>query len=298
MIKISDLFKYIISISLIYIVFDNYGHDIINTFKLININFILIILFISIIQYLLSAYRWMYISRYTNLNISFVNSIRFYYISTFMNNIFPGGIFGDIFRIYYHAENKKEIFKLGRSFQSVIFERLSGQIMLLSFFIMSLSLYFILNQKYIAFLYLSIPLLIVFYIFKYIFKLKIKKYIYYKKYGQNFLKVFTGEVFWRHIILSFFVVISYILIYIISAISLGLHIDYFAFLVFSPIILFSMTLPVSIGGWGVREFTALLISFLLGLSASVSISVAIMYGVLNLICSLPGLYFLLRLKLR
>ena len=154
------------------------------------------------------------------------------------------------------------------------------------------------NQKYIAFLYLSIPLLIVFYIFKYIFKLKIKKYIYYKKYGQNFLKVFTGEVFWRHIILSFFVGISYILIYIISAISLGLHIDYFAFLVFSPIILFSMTLPVSIGGWGVREFTALLISFLLGLSASVSISVAIMYGVLNLICSLPGLYFLLRLKLR
>ena len=298
MIKISDLFKYIISISLIYIVFDNYGHDIVNTFKLININFILIILFISIIQYLLSAYRWMYISRYTNLNISFVNSIRFYYISTFMNNIFPGGIFGDIFRIYYHAENKKEIFKLGRSFQSVIFERLSGQIMLLSFFIMSLSLYFILNQKYIAFLYLSILLLIVFYIFKYIFKLKIKKYIYYKKYGQNFLKVFTGEVFWRHIILSFFVVISYILIYIISAISLGLHIDYFAFLVFSPIILFSMTLPVSIGGWGVREFTALLVSFLLGLSASVSISVAIMYGVLNLICSLPGLYFLLRLKLR
>jgi hypothetical protein len=36
----------------------------------------------------------------------------------------------------------------------------------------------------------------------------------------------------------------------------------------------------------------------LGLSASVSISVAIMYGILNLICSLPGLYFLLKLKSR
>ena len=80
--------------------------------------------------------------------------------------------------------------------------------------------------------------------------------------------------------------------------SLGLKIDYVSFLVFSPIILFSMTLPVSIGGWGVREFTALLISFLLGLSASVSISVAIMYGVFNLICSLPGLYFFLKLRLR
>ena len=128
--------------------------------------------------------------------------------------------------------------------------------------------------------------------------LKLKKYIRNKTYGNNILTVFTGEIFWRHTVLSFFVMMSYIFIYIISAISLGVSIDYFSFLVFTPIILFSMTLPVSIGGWGVREFTALLISFLLGLSASVSISVAIMYGILNLICSLPGLYFLLKLKSR
>jgi uncharacterized membrane protein YbhN (UPF0104 family) len=98
------------------------------------------------------------------------------------------------------------------------------------------------------------------------------------------------------LILSFFVVCSYILIYVISAVSLGLNIDYLAFMVFSPIILFSMTLPISIGGWGVRELTALLLSFLLGLSASASISVSIIYGILNLICSLPGLYFFLKIR--
>ena len=110
--------------------------------------------------------------------------------------------------------------------------------------------------------------------------------------------LFTGPIFWNHIILSFFVVASYILIYIISAISLGLEIDYLAFLVFTPIILFSMTLPVSIGGWGVREVTALLVSFLIGLSASASISVSIIYGILNLICSLPGLFLFLNLRNR
>ena len=296
--NISDIFKYIISIGLIYIVLDNYGNDIINTIKLVNINYIVIIFLISFAQYLLSAYRWMYISKYTDLDISFGSSIRFYYISTFMNNILPGGIVGDIFRIYYHADNKMEFLKIGKAFQSVVFERLSGQIMLLSFFVTSLSLYFVLNEKYIAFSYLFIPLMIVFFSFKYLFKLKVKKYLRNKEYGKNFFKVFSGEVFWRHTILSFFVISSYIFIYIISAMSLGLKIDYVAFLVFSPIILFSMTLPVSIGGWGVREFTALLISFLLGLSASVSISVAIMYGVFNLICSLPGLYFFLKLRLR
>ena len=296
--KIIDICKYIISLGLIYILFINYGKDIINTIKLVNIDYIILIIFISLIQYILSAYRWKYISKYTNLNISFINSIKFYYISTFMNNILPGCIMGDIFRIYHHVDNKKEIFRIGRSFQSVVYERLSGQLMLLSFFILSLGLYFIIHQKYIAFSYLFLPLIAAFYFLKYIFNNKLRKYIRSKHYGNNFLTVFTGEVFWRHTVLSFFVMMSYIFIYIISAVSLGVSIDYFSFLVFTPIILFSMTLPVSIGGWGVREFAALLISFLLGLSASVSISVAIMYGILNLICSLPGLYFLLKLKSR
>ena len=296
--KLSDILKYAISISLIYALFIDYGKNIVNTFQLINIDYVILIILLSVMQYILSAYRWMFISKYTNLNITFKDSLKFYYISSFMNNILPGGIVGDIFRVYHHAENKREIMKLGKSFQSVIFERLSGQIMLFIFFIFSLSLYFILNEKYLAFLYVFLPLLVIFFLVKYIFRLKLNSYLISRSFGQNFFKVFTGEVFWRHTILSFFVVASYILIYIISAKSLGISIDYFAFLVFSPIILFSMTLPVSIGGWGVREFTALLISFLLGLSASASISVAIMYGVLNLICSMPGIYFFLKLKLR
>ena len=110
--------------------------------------------------------------------------------------------------------------------------------------------------------------------------------------GKNFYLIFSGPIFWNHIFYSFLVVITYILIYIISALSLNLTIDYFAFFVFSPIILFSMTLPISIGGWGVREGTALLVSFLLGLSASASISVSIIYGLLNLICSIPGLFLI------
>ena len=53
-----------------------------------------------------------------------------------------------------------------------------------------------------------------------------------------------------------------------------------------------MSIPISVGGWGVREITALLISFLLGLTASASITVSIVYGLLNFICSLPGLIFM------
>ena len=294
--NIKDTLKYILSILIIYYIIEQYGINISNILSIVDIRYIILIILISIIQHFLSAYRWMYISKITNLNISFKNSIQFYYISTFMNNILPGGIIGDMFRIYHTTENKIEILKMGKSVQAVIFERLSGQIMLLAFFIVSLTLYFLVNHKYEAFFYLFFPSLLIFFIFKLFLNKKIKKMLSGKRISSNFYAVFSGEVFWRHLILSFFVVCSYVLIYVISAISLGLDIDYIAFMVFSPIILFSMTLPISIGGWGIRELTALLLSLLLGLSASASISVSIIYGILNLICSLPGLYFFLKIR--
>jgi hypothetical protein len=296
--RIKDIIRYIVSIILIYIIFDNYGYKIIQTINIINYKYIILIIGISVGQYLLSAYRWMYVSKFTNLNINFEHSLKYYYIASFMNNVLPGGIPGDLYRIYCSSDNKKEILKMGKSFQSVIFERLSGQIMLFFIFITSLTVYFLTNQKYVAFLYLIIPTTLIFFLMKYLIKYNVKKYFGTKDVTKNFHILFTGPIFWNHIILSFFVVASYILIYIISAISLGLDIDYLAFLVFSPIILFSMTLPVSIGGWGVREVTALLVSFLIGLSASASISVSIIYGILNLICSLPGLFFFLNLRNR
>ncbi|MBJ41646.1 MAG: hypothetical protein CMD84_05175 [Gammaproteobacteria bacterium] len=296
--RIKDTIRYIISIILIYIIFDNYGYKILQIINIIDYKYIILIIGISFGQHLLSAYRWMYVSKFTNLNINFKNSLKYYYIAGFMNNILPGGIPGDLYRIYCTSDNKKEIFKMGKSFQSVIFERLSGQIMLFFVFIASLTIYFLTNQKYIAFLYLILPTALIFFLIKYLIKYNIKKYFGTKDITKNFHMLFTGPIFWNHIILSFFVVASYILIYIISAISLGLEIDYLAFLVFTPIILFSMTLPVSIGGWGVREVTALLVSFLIGLSASASISVSIIYGILNLICSLPGLFLFLNLRNR
>ena len=116
-----DLIKYFISFVTIYFIFNQYGNNIYNILTLIDIRYILLIIFLSFIQYMISAYRWMYISRFTNLDIGFFYSLKFYYISSFMNNILPGGIVGDIFRIYHSADNKKEILKMGKSFQSVIF---------------------------------------------------------------------------------------------------------------------------------------------------------------------------------
>lgn len=291
-----NIMRYLVSVLLIYIIIDNYGEKIYRLISIVDFSYILIIIILSIFQYFLSAYRWMYISQVTNLDITFMYSLKFYYISTFMNNILPGGVAGDIYRIYHTSEDKKNIFKISKSLQSVVFDRLSGQLMLFLIFILSLTFYFLINKKFIAFLYLLIPATISFFVIRKIVNNFFNRNVNKNSIIQNFKNLFWGPLFWKHTIISLFVILSYISIYIISAKSLNIEIDYLAFFIFTPIILFSMTLPISIGGWGIRETTALLVSFLLGLSASASISVSIMYGLLNLLCSLPGLFFFFTLR--
>ena len=289
-----NIFKYTLSLSLLYYVIATYGDDMQKTLGIINYHYILLVFFISFIQYVLSAYRWMYISSKNGSEMNFLYCLKFYYISTFINNILPGGVVGDIYRAYSARESDNNLINLSKSVQGIVFERLSGQIMMFFIFLISLTFFFLINAKYVAFLFTVVPVLLI----TFIIYIVVRK-IYFNKISSNeivinFRKIFSGKIFWNHTIISFFVVLSYIVIYIISAEALS--IDYFTFFVFTPIVLFSMTLPVSIGGWGVREGTALLIAFLLGLSASSSISVAVMYGILNLFCSLPGLYFFLSLR--
>ena len=99
--KFLILIKYITSLGLLYLILNDYGSDFLRLIKVIEFKYIAIVVLISVLLYIFSAYRWMYISQYTNLEISFSYSLKFYYISNFLNNILPGGILGDLYRIYH-----------------------------------------------------------------------------------------------------------------------------------------------------------------------------------------------------
>ena len=269
-------------------IFVNYGDDINLIIQKVEITYFPMIILISIIQYLLSAWRWYFIALNTNSKIKYKDALRYYYISGFLNNILPTGIMGDIYRTMNIKINNQQTNNFLKSFQSVAFERLSGQITLIVTFIISLGIYFFINKKYEAFGYVLIIIILSIFLIKIFFITNQKN-----KYIINFKYIFSGRRFYKHFFLSLVIVLTYIMTYIICAFSLNLNIDIISFFVFAPIILFSMTLPVSIGGWGIRETTALIISFLLGLSVSSSVTVAIVYGLSNLICSLPGVYFLI-----
>lgn len=82
-------------------------------------------------------------------------------------------------------------------------------------------------------------------------------------------------------------------IYVISN-SLGGIISLFqAFAIGSTVMLLAM-LPISIGGWGVRESSMVIGFDLIGISSDIALTVSIMIGIAFLIGSLPGAFVLFK----
>lgn len=74
-----------------------------------------------------------------------------------------------------------------------------------------------------------------------------------------------------------------------AAAAVGTPLGLPATLAIVPVVLISMVLPITVGGWGVREGAAVALLPLAGLSASAALAASILFGILALAASLPGI---------
>ena len=63
-----------------------------------------------------------------------------------------------------------------------------------------------------------------------------------------------------------------------------------------PCLYLLLSLPISFGGWGLREATLMFILSLENIAPEISFTVSLFYGLLLMLPSLLGLYFFLKLK--
>ena len=76
-------------------------------------------------------------------------------------------------------------------------------------------------------------------------------------------------------------------VYII-AVGLGLEIGLFESLVLVPAVILLSTIPVSIGGWGLREGLMVVALGLAGVPAEAALSVSILFGLAQIAAGIPG----------
>jgi len=262
-------------------------------------------LLLNIVERAELTIKWNLLIWARGIKVSFTNLFFINFIGAFWGLFLPSSLGTDVVRGYYLVKSNSE---KSVSISSVFVDRILGifSLMLLGIIAVFLAgdLVSKINIKFYV-LFTFIAVVIVFYFFqkektaylinKLISKLKLKKIsevitnlhlsvLEYKKYPKTLILSF---------IISVAVQITRVLTYYFIALSFNIHIPIFYFLLFIPIIMLVIMIPISIGGLGVREGTFIAFFALVGITMNDSVVVAFTNSFINtLISALGGLIFL------
>lgn len=249
---------------------------------------------LTVPQVAVSAWRWNITASRLGLHLSFRRAFSEYYLATFLNQILPGGVAGDAARAWRHGRTETSGF--GAAARVVILERTSGQIALFAV-VLAAALFqpdafsglMTAIGPWGAGLVAAVAL-----VMAAMRNSRWREHI--DIFAHDFGQVFSGWSGGIQMLLSLFVVATYLMVYGLAARSIGVELSTGAMMTIVPIILFSMVLPVSVSGWGVREVVAAAFAASAGLTPDLAVAASIAYGLIVLVSSLPGLFVLLALR--
>lgn len=251
------------------------------------------------IQTILSALRWQLTARQLGISFGAAHAIREYYLAQVVNQSLPGGMVGDAARAYRERGQAG----LLASGQAVVIERLVGQIAMVA----TLGVAFVATSYVPGGLdwphWLAVPvtacllagmfLPLIFWV-----TTRISGAI---GRGASILwtslktSVFTAKVLPKHIVLSVGTTFCNLAAFAACARAVGVDLSLPAIAALVPMILFTMLIPISVSGWGLREGAAAALLPLAGASASGGLATSVAFGLSFVVAVLPGLFFL-RLK--
>lgn len=261
-------------------------------------------LLISVPQIMLSAWRWRLTASHMGMSLSLPTAISEYYLSTFLNQILPGGMTGDLGRAWRHGIRDVSY---GAALRAVIIERASGQAALLLVAVTTLLAFTPLRHGLVerfsqANLMLDTHTDVPYALFYITLVALLLAGLWVCRHPPKWLGALRRDLrrgLWnRHLWLrqllgSLAIVLSYMLVFVCCARALGEPLSTTTLLALTPPVLMAMAIPLSVAGWGIRESAAALIWMLAGFSAQQGVAISVTYGAVILLSSLPGAVVLL-----
>jgi hypothetical protein len=259
--------------------------------------YLIVALIMQLLSAALASYRWFLIMRRLKFSQGPLFYLKSYLKGSFFNQALPGGIGGDAYRV---LESSRMGSGKKAAFYGVLLDRLLGLVGLLLLNLIAniaypdllpVAIFHILNAIALG----GIAAVIVFAMVG-----KIDRFAEFK--FTRHLHEISADL--RHVYhdlraISLHSVIS-ILIHFISmlaiyfiGIGVGLHYDLLTFLVLVPPVMLLTIAPISLAGWGVREGGMIGIFLLIGADKTLVLSMSVLYGLVLLAASIPGLYLFL-----
>lgn len=252
---------------------------------------VLTALALSAVQMALSAWRWHFTAQRLDLRLPWGTALREYLLASFINQVLPGGVAGDASRAWRHA---RETARTGPAVRAVIIERGSGQLVMalvavpavlsLLGWAPSIPVWSTAAAAGVLLL-LAAPLL--------------PTVPTEEPPGMRSdlrRALFSPGALPLQLIGSALVVATYLGVFLAAGRAIGATLPSLELVVLVPPILLAMLIPVTIAGWGLREGAAAAVWATAGHDPAEGAAIAVAYGLLVLVATLPGALCLTSLR--
>lgn len=302
------ILKIFISAGLIFFLFYKLGfNNVVTQITSVNLYWFLLSILIFTLSNILGSIQWYLLLKIKGINLSLSKIVSFYYVGLFFNNLLVGYIGGDAIRIY---DVSKSTGNSSDTISAVFFDRFIGFAVLTTMALVAalyrinlFSSYAVLIAIIIIFSYWVI-LFILFFNEKIIKKLSwLIRLILPPKIKLKVKEIYLGINTFKHhkkallkiIIISVVIQNLRILVHFTSAHSIGVKINIIYFIIFIPVIALLASLPISIGGIGVRESSGIALFSQIWNSHADIVAFEFLAFLIGIISTIPGgIIFMLR----
>lgn len=289
------IIRIVITLVILFLIFRNIEFQSVkNIIAQANIKLLLLAVMFQLFSTLLAGFRWGKVMSKLKFEKNSDFYIRSYFKGSFFNQGLPTSIGGDAVRVLDVASSGH---RKRDAFVGVFIDRILG---LAGLLILNLVANFFLPELLPYNLFLMINLIVLaglvgFIGFIYIHKIKALK----KGRILNYILRVSNQLnqvlhdlrsISFHLITGILIhLFSIINIYLIGQ-SVGLDYDLLTMAVIVPPVVLLTLIPVSLAGWGIREGAMIGLFSLIGAATANVLSMSILYGIILIVASLPGLY--------
>jgi uncharacterized membrane protein YbhN (UPF0104 family) len=240
------------------------------------------------------AWRWRLVSRGLGSDLPLREAVLAYYRSQFLNTVLPGGVLGDVHRA---VRRGRDVGDVGHGLRAVFWERAAGQVVQ---GVLTLGVLLALPSPLqsavpeVTAAAAAVALLAVLLLSgsrdhagpaaRVGLWPRLAAVT-----GADVRNGLLARGRWFGVALaSTLVVAGHTATFVLAARTVGSTVPLAQLLPLAMIVLLAMSLPTNVAGWGPREGVAAWVFALAGLGAAEGVAVAVAYGVLALVATLPG----------
>ena len=292
--RLLDLLKVSLSLALLALLLKQVGwQQTLETLRGAKFPYLAAAFVLYLVGIVVRAYRWQVLLNALRMDIPLARLTALYFIGTFFSNFLPTGIGGDVVRVYeLSKQSKRPIESVG----TVLLDRATGLLVLFLIALVALLFSYQLIAPDVAAAILLLCLgswaglglvlkqdwLERWGLLRIMDKIKQLRELY-ESVTACGLKAIGGALAISLVFNVFLIAVNYLI-----AVSLGVEIPLWYFLLFIPLISFLLVLPISLSGLGIREGGYVYLFAQAGVSAPLALAMSLLFYALNVATGLIG----------